>query len=323
LPLRAEVWALLGIAETFDKAAIRRAYAARMRAIDMETGREAFVALRAAYETALTYEDEASLSWIFDGLDDFAPGQDETDAPPPRDDLVAQRPAAPTEVLELEAFLDEMAIRPLRPIEQMEEIVAKSGVAAAWRVFLGWLANGDISVSEQNGAAAALLAQAVKDERLPRETFIEMTKVLGLSAHRRKFETHPELTDAIDDRLAVYRWFDGVKADAAEKPRGKRKHKIRAARALLRQDKKFPRKYETRLALKLLIDTYRSHESVLHDVLEPEFLARLEARTSKVLRRSYKIQLTWVSTAVIALIGDLVFQLCRDAVQTISFWLAH
>ncbi len=323
MPVRAQVWALLGIAETFDKAAIRRAYALRMRAIDMETGREAFVALRAAYETALTYEDEASLSWVFEGPDDFVPGQDETDAPPPPYDLLEQHSAEPTEAEALRTFLDDAAVHPLRPIEQIEHIVAKSGLAAAWRVSLGWLANGEISVGEQQDAAAALLSHAVKDTTLPRETFIEMTKVLGLSAHRGRFETHPELKAAIDDRLGAYRWFDSVKADAAEQPQGKREHKIRAARALLRQDRRFPPKYETMLALKLLIDTYRSHESLLADMIEPEFLAQLEARTKKLLRRAESTTLFTLRLVFQGFIIGFAFMLFACLFETVSFWLAH
>jgi len=46
------IWATLGIAKTDDETAIRRAYSARLKAIDEEVDRDAFLRLRAAYEQA-------------------------------------------------------------------------------------------------------------------------------------------------------------------------------------------------------------------------------------------------------------------------------
>ena len=48
-----DIWAELGIARTNDPAAIRRAYAARIKAVRPETDPQGFALLRAAYERAL------------------------------------------------------------------------------------------------------------------------------------------------------------------------------------------------------------------------------------------------------------------------------
>jgi hypothetical protein len=80
-----EAWDLLGIAPTADPAAIRKAYAARLRAIDADREPDAFIALRAAFEHVRSRPDATF------------PGAEPEPDPPARIDRDADRntPAQP------------------------------------------------------------------------------------------------------------------------------------------------------------------------------------------------------------------------------------
>ena len=64
------IWTVLGIAATDDRAAIRRAYARTLRATNPEDDPEGFKTLRAAYEMALNYADNAAAWAVEDDEED-------------------------------------------------------------------------------------------------------------------------------------------------------------------------------------------------------------------------------------------------------------
>ncbi len=86
-----QAWKKLGIDKTEDKRAIKRAYAARLKAIDPDADPKAFLALRDALQMANW--DADSLAWgepeedeaeAFEGVEDAAP---EPEPEPPADDF--------------------------------------------------------------------------------------------------------------------------------------------------------------------------------------------------------------------------------------------
>lgn len=93
------IWAILGIPRDSDRAAIRRAYATKLRVTNPEDDPEGFKRLRAAYDAALRHLDYAA-SWREDDEDDEAASNAESDWSRPQPEAVAEAPqeqAAPEE----------------------------------------------------------------------------------------------------------------------------------------------------------------------------------------------------------------------------------
>lgn len=73
------IWKVLGIAATDDRAAIRRAYAKTLRVTNPEDDPEGFKELRAAYEMALNYADNAA-AWAAEDYEDEEEDGEDGDA---------------------------------------------------------------------------------------------------------------------------------------------------------------------------------------------------------------------------------------------------
>lgn len=82
------MWEILGIAPTDDVAQIRKAYAARLRAIDADRDLAQFQSLRAAYESALRSASRRTRP-------SYPPVAQPTEPSPP-DQQVMSSPAKPT-----------------------------------------------------------------------------------------------------------------------------------------------------------------------------------------------------------------------------------
>lgn len=88
-------WTLLGITRTDDIADIRRAYARKLKAIDVDADPAAFIALREAFNRARE-ESEGRRYWHQPVIeDDRAPPDVATEAPPPLEPIAAPKAEAP------------------------------------------------------------------------------------------------------------------------------------------------------------------------------------------------------------------------------------
>ncbi|MEP9402506.1 hypothetical protein [Sphingomonas sp. VNH70] len=80
--MRRADWALLGIAPTGDRGAIRRAYAARLKAMDVDADPDGFERLRAARDAALAHAAQVSTPVLADEDAGFAPEPEALPEPP-------------------------------------------------------------------------------------------------------------------------------------------------------------------------------------------------------------------------------------------------
>jgi hypothetical protein len=281
------MWQVLGIAPTADTNAVRRAYVAKLRAIDVERDPAAFIRLREAYESALA----AAASGAIDDDEpdeDFAEAQEETalaaegiDVAPPREVTPAKAssflsPAPPPPPIEIEIEDD--------PEWAIDDALEKGGVVAAWKIFEHAMATGAISLGQEAALVNRLVAAAL-DNRGPGSAafFRSIIGTLGAT----KPSGDDDLADfrtCITERLAAEKWLDEIENNAGKRAFGKTKFIVLASRILLGRKERYRRSHALLSTIQRLLGEYRVH----HFWLDPrlgERAAWLEKRLPDDLRR--------------------------------------
>ena len=216
------MWQELDIAATTDIKAIRRAYAGRLRRIDVDRDPAAFQRLRQAFEAALR-DAESRRARPLPPADDpvdtlVEEGKDDDIADPPS---MATRGAAATDALEApegpaiaDAPADETGWRELR--HGMERALAAGDIERAFAEATEGMAQGLLSIDAQEDVGAALLAAAVDDRRLPAERFHLMAQLFGWE----KLEfggPRTALRERVAARIEAEAWFATLCRAAAAK----------------------------------------------------------------------------------------------------------
>jgi hypothetical protein len=211
-----DIWAALGIAPTADAAAIRKAYADKLRGIDQDREQAAFMALRQAFTQALRLARPVAAAEI---------GPAEVyDAPRPPPDAAQLR--------------DESRIAGLWSAFAAAE--AQGAAGPAHRIYQNLLALG--AGAPQGGISPLTLRMALiaaKDTAMPMPAADAMLQHLGLDAMM--LERHKnlpgivELTALCNRRLAADLWLRGLEAQAAQNSWGRRgrRHAVQVARFML------------------------------------------------------------------------------------------
>jgi hypothetical protein len=281
-----DIWRTLGISRTADKTAIRRAYGARLRALDREGDPAAFIALRTAFEEALACCDR------FDAA---------AEEPEPTMLQVAEcvRTAPPG------AVPDYLVV----PDDVLDGILRQDGAVAAYRAYLGWLARGEVSLSQQEQLSLRLLARIAADQSVPADLFKEMVQTIAPEESTWPAAGLKEDLQALRARIAAYRWLETLRKKAASWAWQVPKHEIYVARLFLRQTRAIRGQ---RRSLDCTLETmkaYRTHEAWLGGALEAQWLNQVEARTKSKLKRKDLSGIVIFGGFVLFLLVDLLVQL--------------
>jgi hypothetical protein len=188
------IWSVLGIPPTNDVAAIRRAYAERLRGIDQEKDATAFMALRQAFNTALAVTGQAS-------------------APPPVLVPETPRPLPNPDQIADEARIAE-AVAAFNAAETACDPAALRDAYQHLRALGGGAGPGAVSPF-----TIRLAAVTARDEAVPTAVVDRLLSEIGLDAmaldRAKNLPGMADLTAVLNARTAAEIWLDALQKRAA------------------------------------------------------------------------------------------------------------
>jgi hypothetical protein len=301
------MWEVLGIAPTADTAAVRRAYVAKLRAIDVEHAPAAFIRLREAYERALAADANGETDGDTEIAEDVEAIQEEDalaeemlDLAPARTVTLAKaQPLPPAPPLPVEIGIED------DPEETIDDTLAREGVASAWRTFEHFMATGAIRLGEHAALVQKLMAAALDDTRPGSAALFHSILAKADGAKSIHNDDLADLRTCIADRLAAEKWLDALESNAGRRALGKRRFVVRASRILLGRKRRYRRSHPMLLAIQQLLGEYRTHRFWLEKRLGAERMAALEKR----VQRDFAIRNRRAVILIIAVLSFLALDL--------------
>jgi hypothetical protein len=282
------MWDILEIAPTEDALAIRRAYAACLKKLDVEKNPAAFIRLRQAYEEALAAPAPS------------APEENPQGFHEPEECRTITVPArVPLSVDDYDD--DEYDTLALKYALEEED------VAAAYRHYIALSASGAIGLGEQQAWAEKVVALALSYDSLPQKEFLEIAALLGPPQAARP--DAPELRAEIQSRIAAHAWCEGLEKTAAQWAWGKKRHTILAARVFLGKNWHFYRSRASLTALTATFKDYKSHWRWLPSRFNGYRLTPLEQRLERAIKRKALRDKLYIIAVLTFLAADALYVL--------------
>ena len=282
------MWDTLGIPPTTDLREVRRAYAARLRCLDVDREPAVFMRLRDAFERATAAC----------GASEPVPPRSASAAGAGRRlswEEVVDQPAASRATPEAVAE----ALEP-DPAEWLDSALADGRVMDAWRGYNRFLALGTIGLKDHRSLGVKVASSALHDASLSIPALLEIAGSLGPAHDAGPRDEAGAVRRQLDARVAALRWLDAVRETAGKPPRRyvpyffrtlfffweqalppefrQQRHAVKAARLFMHRSERVRTKPPEIEAVGSLLEEYRLHARWLSAAVDEEWLRVLEGR---------------------------------------------
>jgi hypothetical protein len=311
------MWDELGIRPCDDPKAIRRAYAARLKKLDLDRDPAAFARLREALEWALAEIDEGASPQFQPSRarssepdtgqvvrNDFGPLQPIGDV---SSDPVRRRSDEPvpddvsTAALEwLDVSASERTV-----LDAFESALGRRDAAAALSLFN----SAALPLPDALAQIDRLFELLVDDTTVEPAAFRELARTFRWDRPAEDPGTSAELRRRVLARLAAEDWYDSLVAAAAPRAPVTRKH-AKVARLMLRRIGRYRLPRVDRAELKMRLDELRIHQTWLRDRIDPAWANTLYRRW----RRREMFWLAFFSLFIAAMILNGIRVFAMEAV---------
>jgi hypothetical protein len=219
------MWQELGIAPTADAREIRRAYARRLKTINVDADAPAFQRLRRAFEQALAAAERQIAPPPLPAGPSAAQAPDDSpppETPPPERAAMpaialaeTPSPAAPRDPAAVDFAADDAALRALR--QDFPRALAEGDLDRAFALARTASAEGLLPLEDEHELVAALMDRALVDRRCTGERFMAMVRQFGWT-RAVVGDAHGDLREQIAARFEAEAWLANLAAAAARKP---------------------------------------------------------------------------------------------------------
>lgn len=276
------MWDELGISPCDDPKAIRRAYAARLKKLDLDSDPAGFARLRDAFEAALAEAEGAASAFDrpdarrghpFDLADQPEIGEPSADVYIPG----SKEPAAADASADTTTEWFDGATSDSTLLSELESALSRNDAATALSLYYRSAASGAMPLHAAPPLLNRLFAQVIEEPTIDRTAIRDLARISGWDRPAAEGEAPSNVRQRVLARLAAEDWYDSQTALAERHGKTPRK-RAKLARLMLGRIGKYWMPWVDRLALKAMLDEFRTHESWLSDRISPTWARTLEQR---------------------------------------------
>lgn len=332
------MWDELRIAPTDDPKTIRRAYAARLKALDPDRQPDAFGRLRDAFERALTdatrrrqgADADNPPAAISDEPPDLADNGEPVGDPAlgsvriPLDTDSMSNAAGPAQRLPeqvAEAQESESEVRDRALLVALDVSMRHRDAVEAAALYIKAAATGALSLRRSRDILEQLLAAVVDDPNFDDATFRDLARSFGWNGATFHPPGETILCEKLRSRILADEWYERLRKDSVAKGSRAVRRRAKIARLLLKRHRRWWVPRVDKAALRMCLNDYRSHRPWLSHRLDLEWIDWLDRRSRRAEIRSVSFYVLLLSVFLIQFTAVFVKEARTDGLSVLYLLL--